>query len=156
MKTYSVKEIAEMLNTSEETVRRWIRNGKLEATQDSRKSGNVVTDSMLDTFLRSQPKYAGIAATTAAANLVAGGIVLSAALVGGASAKNESLKKAQVSPLQLVRLIEHGIGVSDENIKKKKAAIKDLQDEIAEEEMKIAESKKLITEIKNQMGGEEK
>ena len=31
MDTYSVKEIAEMLNKNPETVRRWIRSGKLEA-----------------------------------------------------------------------------------------------------------------------------
>ena len=29
MESYSVKQIAEMLNTQPETVRRWIRNGKL-------------------------------------------------------------------------------------------------------------------------------
>lgn len=47
MDTYSVKEIADMLNTNPETVRRWIRSGKLEAIQESRKGGNVVTKSML-------------------------------------------------------------------------------------------------------------
>ena len=61
MDTYSVKEIADMLNTNPETVRRWIRSGKLEAIQESRKGGNVVTKSMLDAFLKTSPKYAGIA-----------------------------------------------------------------------------------------------
>ena len=61
MDTYSVKEIADMLNTNPETVRRWIRSGKLEAIQESRKGGNVVTKSMLDAFLKASPKYAGIA-----------------------------------------------------------------------------------------------
>lgn len=60
MDTYSVKEIADMLNTNPETVRRWIRSGKLEAIQESRKGGNVVTKSMLDAFLKTY-KYAGIA-----------------------------------------------------------------------------------------------
>ena len=60
--TYSVKEIAEMLNTNPETVRRWIRSGKLEAIQESRKGGNVVTKQMLDAFLKTSPKYAGVAA----------------------------------------------------------------------------------------------
>lgn len=32
----STKEISEMLRVSEETVRRWIRNGELEATQDGK------------------------------------------------------------------------------------------------------------------------
>lgn len=37
MKTYSVKEIAEMLNANPETVRRWIRDKKLNATIESKK-----------------------------------------------------------------------------------------------------------------------
>ena len=37
MKTYSVKEIAEMLNANPETVRRWIRDKKLDATIESKK-----------------------------------------------------------------------------------------------------------------------
>lgn len=61
MDTYSVKEIAGMLNTNPETVRRWIRSGKLEAIQESRKGGNVVTKAMLDAFLKNSPKYVGIA-----------------------------------------------------------------------------------------------
>lgn len=47
MDTYSVKEIADILNTNPETVRR--------------KAGNVVTKAMLDAFLKTSPKYAGIA-----------------------------------------------------------------------------------------------
>ena len=58
MDTYSVKEIADMLDTNPETVRRWIRSGKLEAIQKSRKGGNVVTKAMLDAFLKTSPKYA--------------------------------------------------------------------------------------------------
>ena len=37
MESYSVKQIAEMLNTQPETVRRWIRTGKLTAHKNSRK-----------------------------------------------------------------------------------------------------------------------
>ena len=32
MQSYSVADVASMLNVNEETVRRWIREGKLEAT----------------------------------------------------------------------------------------------------------------------------
>ena len=48
MDTYTVKEVAKMMNTSEETVRRWIRSGKLKANMDSRKKGSVITDAMLN------------------------------------------------------------------------------------------------------------
>ncbi len=57
MKTYSVKQIAEMLNTNPETVRRWIRSGRLNAVQTSRKGGNVVTEAELDRFRKATPKY---------------------------------------------------------------------------------------------------
>ena len=58
MDTYSVKEIADMLNTNPETVRRWIRSGKLEAIQESRKGGNVVTKSMFARYYHdSTPRH---------------------------------------------------------------------------------------------------
>ena len=57
MKTYSVKEIAEMLNTNPETVRRWIREKKLDATIKSKKSGHIIYESSLQSFLKSSPKY---------------------------------------------------------------------------------------------------
>lgn len=41
MKSYNVKEIAEMLNTNPETVRRWIRDKKLDATIVSKKGGGT-------------------------------------------------------------------------------------------------------------------
>ena len=62
METYSVKQIADMLNTKPETVRRWIRTGKLSAEQSSRKNGNVINEKDLQKFLKSSPKYAGVIA----------------------------------------------------------------------------------------------
>ena len=57
MKTYSVKQIAEMLGTNPETVRRWIRDDKLKAIQVSRKDGNIVTEVELGRFINATPKY---------------------------------------------------------------------------------------------------
>ena len=57
METYSVKQIAALLGTNEETVRRWIRNGKIHAVQKSRKDGNLVSDIELNRFLINTPKY---------------------------------------------------------------------------------------------------
>ena len=61
MKTYSVKEIAEMLNTNPETVRRLIRDKKLDATIESKKGGHIVYEAALQEFLKSSPKYAAVA-----------------------------------------------------------------------------------------------
>lgn len=58
MKKYTVVQIADILDTNPETVRRWIRSDKLEAEQSSRKQGNTVTEAALQDFLRGAPKYA--------------------------------------------------------------------------------------------------
>ena len=75
MKTYSVKEIAEMLNTNSETVRRWIRDKKLDATIESKKGGHIVYEAALHEFLKSSPKYAA-AAKASLAGAVVGAAVL--------------------------------------------------------------------------------
>lgn len=89
MKTYSVKQIAEMLNTNPETVRRWIRDDKLKAVQVSRKDDNVVTEAELERFIKATPKYlskvtagAGLATLSPIAGIgvLAGGIVANAIL----------------------------------------------------------------------------
>ncbi len=83
MKTYSVKEIAVMLHTDPETVRRWIRNGKLKAYKQSNKEGMIVDENMLEAFLKDTPKYAAVAVTAvtaATAASVAAGSLASAAI----------------------------------------------------------------------------
>lgn len=70
MANYSVKQIAEMLDTNPETVRRWIRAGRLESSRASKKEGNVVSEEALKTFLERTPKYAAAAAGMAAAGML--------------------------------------------------------------------------------------
>jgi excisionase family DNA binding protein len=54
---FSTYEVAEMLEVNPETVRRWIRDGKLQATRDSKKNGFCVEESELKIFLHENPKY---------------------------------------------------------------------------------------------------
>lgn len=54
---YTVKDISKMLSISEETVRRWIRSGKLKSNMNSRKDGNFVYKSNFCRFLKQNPKY---------------------------------------------------------------------------------------------------
>lgn len=149
MDTYSVKEIADMLNTNQETVRRWIRSGKLEAIQESRKGGNVVTKSMLDAFLKSSPKYAGIATGLLASPV--GLTTATAAIVGGILAqqfiKNDEIKNAHVNTGEIKKLLLANIQSSKDNIVRKKKTIKHLQEEIEEEQQRINEAEKIIKEI---------
>lgn len=149
MDTYSVKEIADMLNTNPETVRRWIRSGKLEAIQESRKGGNVVTKSMLDAFLKTSPKYAGMATGLLASPF--GLTTATAAIVGGILAqqliKNDEIKNAHVNTAEIKKLLLSNIQSSRENIARKKKSIKHLQAEIVAEQERIDEAEMLIKEL---------
>lgn len=57
MMTYSVAHVANGLNVNEETVRRWIRSGKLKSTMSSRKVGCVISEQELLEFMEANPKY---------------------------------------------------------------------------------------------------
>ena len=157
MDTYSVKEIADMLNTNPETVRRWIRSGKLEAIQESRKDGNVVTKSMLDAFLKDSPKYAGIAGKLLASSV--GITTATAAIVGGLLAqqfiKNDEIKNAHVNTSEIRKLLLSNIQSSKENITRKKKSIMHLQEEIEEEQQRIDEAEKLIEELDKKIQNQE-
>ena len=145
MKTYSVKEISEMLDTNPETVRRWIRAGKLKADQSSRKDGNMVHEDELYKYLRSTSKYAGIAAGMAASNsLLALTTVIGAGVAGvlvsllaGKSPKSET--DVRVLSDDVERTIKANIAESEEIIEKKKAAIAELQAEINKEQQQIVD-----------------
>lgn len=149
MDTYSVKEIAEMLNTNPETVRRWIRSGKLEAIQESRKGGNVVTKQMLDAFLKTSPKYAGIAAGLLVTPI--GLTTATAVIVGGLFAKqikkNGELKNAQVNVSEITKLLQANINDSLDTIRRKQESIEHLKTEIESEQQRINEFKQMLKEI---------
>lgn len=101
MKTYTVKEIAELLGTNPETVRRWIRDGKLQAVTNSKKKGEnkVILEGALNAFLNASPKYAATLAApfTLGVGATALGIlgVTNAALAIW-KAKEQELEKARV------------------------------------------------------------
>ena len=143
MKTYSVKDIADMLGTNQETVRRWIRAGKLKAGQNSRKDGNMVREDDLYKYLRSSSKYAGIAAGLAAANpflaltTVVGasilGIVITALTSNGAKSEDE----VRILSDDVKQTLLRSIAESRDAIERKQAAIAELREEIDKEERQI-------------------
>lgn len=162
MKTYSVKQIAELLNTNPETVRRWIRDGKLKGEQASRKDGNTVTEDELVKFLKENPKYSsllaqlgggvmsGVVAASATKTLLATaaiyipglGIPIAASLLGGTAAgffmkKNSSGDK--ISDHEVIECFENSIREHEKTIEEKRAKIKDLEFEIFKEQKAIEE-----------------
>ncbi len=95
MKTYTVNDVAQMLGVDQETVRRWIRKGKLEAEGEETSQGvpKKVTEESLVTFASSNKKYSeklagAIGAATSAVTAVAGasGVATSSAALAGAAA----------------------------------------------------------------------
>lgn len=54
---YDVRQIASWLNVNEETVRRWVRSGKLRARNYSPKRGILVANIDLTNFVKSSNKY---------------------------------------------------------------------------------------------------
>ena len=151
MDTYTVKEVAKMMNTSEETVRRWIRSGKLKANMDSRKKGSVITDAMLREFTRNTPKYA-----VALANPIGGIVAASTLLLGTFVAKNiekgEAIKNSTVDSEEIKKILKENLVTVNANIQNKKKAIAQLEQEIVDEETKVKSLKYLLKNIENVKG----
>ena len=87
MRTYTVEQVAKLLNANAETVRRWIRSGKLRANMSSRKGGNVISEDGLNSFLAATPKYAGFVGVVAALSAVTALGIMSAAAAKGSDAE---------------------------------------------------------------------
>ena len=49
-KVYSVKDVAEVMDVNEETVRRWIRSGRLKCSRNRGRGGNKIMESNLIDF----------------------------------------------------------------------------------------------------------
>lgn len=147
MKTYSVRQIADLLGTNPETVRRWIRSGKLNAVQGSRKDGNAVSEDELSKFLKATPKYASIAGksligTPIGLPVAVGGLIGSLMVEYFDSQKHA--KNARVRPEDITKYLNENITSHEEAIKRKNKAIEQLQEEITEELRQIEALRKTI------------
>lgn len=151
MKNYNVKEIAEMLNTNPETVRRWIRDKKLDATIESKKGGHIVYEAALHEFLKASPKYAAVAKASSLAGSMVGAAVLPTVMVGGLVAQKlidtEQLKKARISNKDVINFLRGEIQRYTESIKAKEDTIYQLQKQIEADQLQIIEFQKLIDSI---------
>lgn len=149
MKSYSVKEIAEMLNTNPETVRRWIRDKKLDATIESKKGGHIVYEVALHEFLKSSPKYAAAAKASLAGTV--GAAILPTVMVGGLVAQKlidaEQLKKARISNKDVINFLRSEIQRCTEAIKAKEYTIHQLQKQIEADQSQITEFQRLIDNL---------
>lgn len=155
MDTYNVKQIANMLNTQPETVRRWIRSGKLYAEKASRKDGHVVTENDLNKFLKSSPKYAGLAGGLVGAAVM---MPIAAPLVGGIAATYlAAAKKAKetgddsFSKEDVTRYLKEEIERRNQSIKQKLHTIEQIQREIANDQQQITECNFVLAQLESEV-----
>jgi len=146
MKTYSVKQIAELLETNPETVRRWIRNKKLKAVQVSRKGGNVISEDDLKRFLSSTPKYLSKLSSTIGIGtfpVLTGGAILSC--ISSIIYEKNQLDLL-VSPEELRRNIQESIQKLNCTIMQKQALIRQTEVEIEEIQRQIGQLVALLNQ----------
>ncbi len=151
---YTVKEIANMLNTNPETVRRWIRSKKLKAQKYSNKEGHVVDETELEQFLSTMPKYAHAAVRFGSIVTAVGGAAIPGyiggligilgteiAIKAGNDKKNIDLI---ISKEELQRYLGNEILSSQKIIREKEEEIKKIQREIESEKQRIVHIRNLM------------
>lgn len=171
-KTYTVQQIADMLGTSPETVRRWVRKKKFgQVQQTSRKDGNVISEEQLMRFLESAPKYVGrLAGGLATLSPFLGvatiaGTVAAGAIIGYNSANNKDpiitssglqqyLNKNIKDMMKLVETKELLILNTNKEIEELKFKIKQYES-ILDNEQILNETAKQLTETISKKGDKE-
>ncbi|WP_409967317.1 helix-turn-helix domain-containing protein [Bengtsoniella intestinalis] len=121
---YTVEAVAELLGTTTETVRRWIREEKLKSTCLSNRQGHRIQEADLKTFLQSSKKYAK-----------AGGLIV-------ASSAASTLASAAVSMILPLATIGAGFGLAKEVSKQgdtAKGSLDTLHTQILENQRLIAQ-----------------
>lgn len=154
MKSYTVKEVAELLQVNPETVRRWIRDKKLVAEKTSNKGGNKILESELRAFLKSTPAYATSTGTLLALGVVAPAVMLATFATGKAIEANE-LKKAMVDSKAVIGFIQSEITSHEALVKRKRESIRQIEKEIMAEQDRVKELRVLIEGIQNAQSNDE-
>ena len=137
MEYYTVKEVAVLLSVNEETVRRWIRDEKLEAERGSGRQGSKVTSVALKKFL---DENKGFMTTVAATNL---GIAKSAA---GAIMAGAAMASATIGGSLVAGVITGAISILKSQNKNKT----EMKFELMEKENEL---NNIETKLKNEIAG---
>ena len=143
LKSYSVKEIANLLNTNPETVRRWIRDKKLDAVIESKKGGHIVYESALQAFLKSSPKYSTIATTAIFSTMMVGGLIAQKII------DIDQLKKARISDRDIINFLQAEIDTRKSSLESIRENIEKLDMQIKTEQIQIEAFQKIIDTLNN-------
>lgn len=147
--SYTVKQVSEMLKTNPETVRRWIRDGKLVAEKSSNKSGNIILGSSLNSFVKTMPKYSGILAASLPITLISAAAVVAGSVAYDKLIENKSLDGSKIDVDSIKVLLESQILSQKNDIEKKLRAIEKLQVEISNSEKIIDKLNNLLINLEN-------
>jgi len=133
---YTVKEVSELLSIDQETVRRWIRNGKLSASIDSKKSGNRISQDALNKFLQSAPKYA-TKLTESITSPIGLSFVVGGLLGGLIAAFLHDSNSKKISDKDVEKFLNEKIDSYEKSIQDKRNQIKELEKEIIKSEKEL-------------------
>jgi excisionase family DNA binding protein len=130
----TTKEISESLNVSEETVRRWIRNGDLDAQLDGK--SYLVDEETLKKFIQERAKIPGTTISKTA-SLLSGGALTTAALTainplfglvaGAATAVSAAGAAGLLNSLAAKSKSSDGVGTSQETPNEATIELKDIE-----------------------------
>lgn len=140
MKSYTVQEIADTLKTNPETVRRWIRTGKLSSTIKSTKIGHVITEDSLNKFIRETPKYATLLAGSVVTSPVALSLVVGG-LIGGLVGTVMANDKKEIGKDDVKKSIERQIADCEKRISDNKRKLEQMQSKIEDDEKNLQQFK---------------
>lgn len=151
METYNVKDIADLLKTNPETVRRWIRSGKLKATRGaSKKEGSSISSDDLLKFLEDNAKYAGIVAGAVSSPFGALSVALLGAAGGIAALKHgtdQAVENATATQDQICAYLNNEIQKLSEGVEQKEKVASQLKVEIEQDKAKITEMRRLVLQL---------
>lgn len=161
MNTFTVQQVADILKTNPETVRRWIRSGKLKAEKTSNKTGNVILASSLENFGKIMPKYNDLIAknlvdASVSATLLGAATVLTASVIGGVcKAKAEEISKSEIDFNEMKKFILSELNSRKKALIEKEKTLAILQKEISDEKEKINNLNELLNRINSGRLGEQ-
>lgn len=154
---YTVVQVAEMLGTNGDTVRRWIREGKLNAIQPlAKKEGLKITEEALSDFVAQTPKFipkyeeskvTGIGTIAGfASGLVIGGIVAGALLSYFKKRKDEEIYTSdfRVTSEEFKAYLSRTIEELDSQNQKDRDDVRKKELEIAQRSLQIEQYRYLL------------
>ena len=150
--SYTVKQVAELLNTNPETVRRWIRDGKLIADKNSNKGGNIILESSLKAFVKAVPKYSTVLAANLPLTIVGAAALATGGIALGKIEENEKIDNSKIDLASIKVLLESQILTQKSEIKKKKKTIEKLNSEISNAEKILNKLNKLLSDLEKSEG----